>query len=177
MKGRRSQTIAPDHVSIGQVVGSHGIKGGLKVTPLTDFLERFEIGNRLFLGGVAHTILDAHRHKEQVRLTLSDITHPEAGDELRWEYLTVPKTDLPILDDDEYMADDLIGLDVVTTEGRSLGPVLKVTPNPAHDLLEVDGAMIPMVKEFIKMIDFEAKTITVQLIPGMAPGEDAEEIR
>ena len=70
----------------------------------------------------------------------------------------------------------LIGLEVVTGEGRSVGTVAEIWPTPAHAVLVVRGGgggevLIPSVPEFVTAIDLNARRITVRLLPGMeGPG-------
>ena len=71
--------------------------------------------------------------------------------------------------------DDMIGLKVVTLEGRELGSVDEVLAYPAQDILKIGEVMIPLVKQFVKSVDFEKATITVDLIPGMLPEDEEEE--
>ena len=64
----------------------------------------------------------------------------------------------------------LIGLAVVTEEGRSVGSVAEIWPTPAHPVLVVRGrgeVLIPSVPEFVKAVDLAERRITVRLLPGM----------
>lgn len=176
MAGRRQNTEPEGHVRVGQIVGPFGIKGGLKVVPTTDFPERFEAGSLLYLDGDAHRIVESHWHKTQVRLVLDGIETPEQAEDLKWRYLTVPAGNRPKLEGDEYLVSDLVGMSVVEG-GVTLGRVKEVIRAPAQDLLCVDGTLIPCVREFVKRVDLAGRTIEVELIEGMRPGEDAEEVR
>jgi 16S rRNA processing protein RimM len=64
----------------------------------------------------------------------------------------------------------LIGLEVVTEEGRTVGTVAEVWPSPAHAVLVVRGAgevLIPSIPEFIRAVNLPERRITVRLLPGM----------
>jgi len=162
----------PSPVRIGQIVGAFGLKGEVKVDPLTDFWERFQKGTRLRLKDNWVTVESYREHKNRPMLKLSGVNDATAAEKLQWEYLEAIIADAPELDDDEYLTEDLIGMKVVTTEGKELGEVDDVIGNPAHDILQIGEILIPVVKEFIKDIDLDKEVITVQLIPGMLPGED-----
>jgi 16S rRNA processing protein RimM len=73
----------------------------------------------------------------------------------------------------EYLDVDLIGCAVVGTDGRQYGKVSRVEHYPASDMLIVGKHMLPMVGAFIKSIDVAAKTITVDVPPGLLD-DDAE---
>ena len=152
---------------VGQIVGAFGLKGSVKVVAMTDFLERFSKGSRLRLKGEWVEVEDFRIHKKRPLLKLSGVTTATAAEALQWEYLEIPAEEKPELEEDEFLSEDLIGLEVVTVEGQELGVVDDVIPMPAHDVIQVGELLIPAVREFVKDIDFDANKMTVQLIPGM----------
>jgi 16S rRNA processing protein RimM len=153
-------------VRVGQIVGAHGLKGQVKVVPLTNLVQRFAPGARLRMQEKWVEIRDAQWHKERLLIRLFGYDDRTAAEGLQWEYLEAPDQ-APEMDEDEYLTEDLLGLDVYTEEGELLGVVEEVLMNPAHDVIVVGDIMIPGVKEFVKMIDFDENRITVHLIPGM----------
>jgi 16S rRNA processing protein RimM len=157
---------------IGQIVGAFGLKGEVKVEPLTNFWERFQKGTRLRLKGEWVTVEGYREHKNRPMLRLSGVNDATAAESLQWEYLEAILTDAPELEEDEFLTEDLFGLRVVTTDGKELGEVDDVLTTPAHDVLQIGEILIPVVKEFVKDIDLDNEVITVQLIPGMLPGEE-----
>jgi 16S rRNA processing protein RimM len=162
----------PTPTRIGQIVGAFGLKGEVKVEPLTSFWDRFQKGARLRLKGDWVTVEGYREHKNRPLLRLSGVNDATAAEALQWEYLEAILADPPELEEDEFLTEDLIGLRVVTTDGQELGEVDDVLGTPAHDILQIGEILIPVVKEFVKDIDLEEEVITVQLIPGMLPGEE-----
>jgi 16S rRNA processing protein RimM len=157
-------------VRVGQIVGAFGLKGQIKIQPLTDFAEtRFFKGARLRMGDEWVEIETISSHKGRPLVKLKDVDTVEAAEALQWKFLEA--TDRPKLAKNEYLVKDLVGLTVQTAEGESLGTVNEVLPNPAHEILVVGEIMIPLIDQFVKKIDLPAKTVTVQLIPGMRPDE------
>lgn len=156
-----------ESVTIGQVVGPHGIKGGLKVKPTTDFIGWFEPGKRIFINDVAYTIKRMTTHKTQVRVETKEIPDRNFAETLQWAKITVPADEMPELDEDEFYTADLIGLKVIDESGKVLGKIDDVMQTPAHDILLIGSAMIPAVQEFVKDVNLEDGTITVAPIPGM----------
>ncbi len=156
-----------DVVTIGQVVGPHGIKGALKIKPSTDFLERFEPGRRIFISGKPYTIKRMTTHKTQVRVETKEIRDRNEAETYQWADVTVPADEMPELDDNEFFTSDLIGLKVIDESGKELGKVDDVFQSPAHDILMVGTGMIPAVQEFVKDVDLENGVITVAPILGM----------
>ena len=161
----------PAFVPVGRIVGSHGLKGQVKVELLTDFPERMAKGARLRLKDDWVTVEAFQWHKERPLLKLSGIRDINAAQALQWEYLLAVDA-RPELEEDEFLTADLVGLAVQTVEKVALGTVDKVLSLPAQDVLVVGEIMIPVVKEFVKDVDLEKGVISVALIPGMLPDEE-----
>lgn len=155
---------------VGQIVGAFGLKGQVKIQPLTDFAqERFRKGARLRLDGEWVEIETSSVHKGRPLLKLKGIETIDAAEALQWKYLEA--ADRPKTGRGEFLVSDLLGLSVVTSEGENLGVVDEILQNPAHEILVAGEIMIPLVEQFVKEIDLKGKTITVELIEGMRPGE------
>ena len=158
---------------IGQIVGAFGIRGQVKVDPSTDFLDRFAAGSRLRLNGNWVEVETFAVHKKRPLIKLRGIDTTNQAEALQWQYLETPTERKPDLADDEFLSADLVGLKVVTVEGRELGKVTDVIPMPAHDVIQVGELLIPAVVEFVTDVDLDAGIMTVKLIPGMLP-EDGD---
>lgn len=159
-------------IRVGQIVGAFGIRGQVKVKPLTDFIERFDVGRRLRLQGDWITVKACAEHKGSLIMSLSGVTDRNRAEALQWQYLEAIADERPDLDEDEFLTSDLIGLKAIDDQGNTLGTVRAVQRYPAHDVLVVDAVLVPAVSEFVVRVDLEAKTITLRPIPGMF--EEAE---
>ena len=154
-------------IPVGRIVGAFGIRGQVKVEPLTDFGERFDTGRILYLDGEPLKIKSSQFHKNQFLLGFSEVPDATAAERLQWKTLEADDDVDLDLEEDEYLTRDLIGLMVLTVEGRPLGKVDEVLPYPAQDVIVVGSIMIPAVKEFVKQVDLENKKIIVKLLEGM----------
>lgn len=159
--------IPNNHVVIGQIVGAHGVKGGLKVMLMTEFEDRFEPGAQIFIKALPYKISRNSYHKDQVRIMVDAIRDRNLAEELQWEYVTVPEDQLPQLNEDEVLAKDLIGLKAIDQHGTELGLVESLLPSPAQDLLVIAGHLVPAIPEYIEEVDFDARTIKINTIPGL----------
>lgn len=148
-------------------MGAFGLKGQVKVLPMTDFLERFQKGARLRLNEGWVEVETFSIHKERPLIKFRGINDIASAEKLQWAYLEVPVPERPELDDDEFLTEDLIGLRVSTVDGIELGKIDDVVAMPAHDVIKIGELLIPAVLEFVKDVDLEAGTMTVKLIPGM----------
>jgi 16S rRNA processing protein RimM len=156
-----------EFLRVGQIVGAFGLKGQVKVLPMTDFLERFQKGARLRLNEGWVEVETFSIHKERPLIKFRGINDIASAEKLQWAYLEVPVPERPELDDDEFLTEDLIGLRVSTVDGIELGKIDDVVAMPAHDVIKIGELLIPAVLEFVKDVDLEAGTMTVKLIPGM----------
>lgn len=152
---------------IGQVVGVFGVKGQLKVEPLSDFEERFEPGASIWIDQVEYRVSSLGWHKGQARIGLRGLTSVEEAEELRGKKLYADASVRPELDEDEFYAGDLIGLVAFDATGKRLGKVRSVVPSPAQDLLDVDGVLVPMVKQFVQSVDVAGGRVVLTPIGGM----------
>lgn len=164
-----------DWVAIGEIVGTFGVRGELKVVPLTDFPDRFEQTPTVYVGD-AHTpfaIRSARIHKAQVLLTLAGVENPESAERLRGSRLWIPATELRPLAEDQYYLHDVVGLRVRHVNGANLGTISDVMPSAGGDLYVVrndtTGAevLLPAVKAFIKQVDIAGGIVIVDPIPGI----------
>ena len=156
---------------VAQIVGVFGLKGVLKVRPMTDFLERFEPGSSLLLDGREVVIEEVSVQQNKLLVKLEGVDHVDDGRALQFHYLEAPTDFVPELDEDEYRTVDLVGLHVFTTDEEPLGVVKDIFSTPAHDVIVVGEILIPAIKEFVKEIDIPNGRMVVKLIEGMRPGE------
>lgn len=157
-------------VRIGQIVGAFGIKGQVKVEPLTNFESRFQPGNTVFIDDKPFVIQKFQIHKNRPLVKLKGVENMTQAEALQWKYMDAEGE--PDLEDDEFLIEDLIGLKVVTEDGEELGVVDDIEDYPAHQIVIVGEIMIPLVDEFVTEIDLDEEIMRVKLIYGMRPGED-----
>jgi 16S rRNA processing protein RimM len=109
-------------------------------------------------------------HKGAVIVKFVGIDDMTAAESLRDAEVLANEACLPQLAEDQFYIDDLIGLDVVTTDGESLGKIMEVLQSPANDVYVTERAMIPAVKEFVLKIDFEKNKVVVRSVEGLVQG-------
>jgi len=158
-------------IVIGKIVAPFGRKGEAKVVPFTDFPERFKELGEVYVGSEAaggmRSIQGARLHKGSVLIKFEGIDNITAAEALRGAEIRIRESDLLPLEEGTYYIHDLIGLDVLTTEGENLGKVKEVLTGPAQDVYVTERAMIPAVKEFVVSIDLQKKQIVVNPIEGL----------
>jgi 16S rRNA processing protein RimM len=160
-------------VAVGRILGPWGLRGELKVQPLTDFPERFEPGCSLYVDGVAYAVERCRWHRGKAYIRLSGIDSATAAEALRQRFLEVPEEELKPLSEGEYYQFQIVGLDVRTTEGQPLGKVTQILSTASNDVFVVRGEggelLIPALEDVIKAIDLDGGWMEVELVEGLLP--------
>lgn len=165
----------PDLIRIGQITAPHGVRGAVRVFPLSDFPERYRTLRRALLGGADRPVGVRFRGfvKNLVILELDGFTDRTQTEGLRGQYILVPRSEVHPLPEGHYYDFDLLGIAVVDVEGTPLGKLVDVDHHsPVHDLYVVETApgkryMVPAVKQFVKAIDLAEGKMVIQPIPGL----------
>jgi 16S rRNA processing protein RimM len=79
--------------------------------------------------------------------------------------VSVARDALPAMGEGHYYLADLVGLEVVTTQGAALGVVREWLSNGPQDVMQVSGErvrLIPWVPTVVTKVDLAAKRIEVQ---------------
>lgn len=120
------------------------------------------MGATLWVGGVPAKIILSRRVGGGRRAIKLD------REVARGETLTIRRAELPEPDADHYYVFQLVGLEAIEHDGRSLGRVRDVLPGTANDNLELeDGTLVPMIEDAIRTVDLERGTIVLN--PGFIP--------
>ena len=180
---------------VGRVVAAQGLRGELRVNPLSDFPERFTRPGRRWLRpaqgrrGEAAVITEVELlsgrqlpGKELFVIRLEGVNDRSSAEALVGQELLVPAADRPKLARGEFHLLDLVGLEVRLLEGsdaespaqagRCIGTV-KDLIHAGNDLLEVEltagGAplWIPFVRAIVPEVQLEAGWIGITPPPGL----------
>ena len=159
-------------IKLGLITAPQGIKGELRVLPYTDEPTRFSEIEAVLLDGKRLQIEGVRYMKNVAVLKLRGIDDRNAAEAQRNKELFLDRDDMWEQPDDTYFIDDLIGCSVVKEDGASVGTLKQIHSRPAQDLYEIEKAdgstfLLPAVKEFIKGVDLERRTITVKIIEGL----------
>jgi 16S rRNA processing protein RimM len=165
-------------LEVGVVIGTHGLRGDLKVQPLPTGDLALPGAREVYLkdskGLLArHEAVRSSLHKQNILLRLSGLEDRPAVEALIGSSVWMVKTDLPELDDEQYYWSDLEDLEVVDQQQGILGQVVGMFTTPAHDILEVDGPageiLIPAIEPFLVRLDREKGQLHVNLPEGLVP--------
>jgi len=144
-------------VRVGRVGRPHGIRGEVTLLPDLDDDRLFTVGSVFSVDGRqdALEIATARRHRQGWLLGFIGVDDRTAAEELRGTVLNVAA-------DDSVPAghSDLIGRQVRDVDGAVLGAVVAVEPNPAHDILVLEGDVL-VPAPFVRSVDDDHVTVEV----------------
>lgn len=166
----------------GKIVGTHGVRGEVRVDPWSDSPEFVkQLKHLYFDGGKVRVPLASSRvHKNQVLLKLEGVDTVEQADALRGKVLWLDREEVQ-LPEGVVFQQDLIGLRAVDgITGAVYGTLEEVLPTGANDVYRIRGAggkeyLFPAVAHMIQKTDVERGVIELLPIPGIFDdgGEEA----
>ena len=157
------------YLTLGQVAGAHGVRGGLKVNSFTDPPEG------LLEHGAWHLLSAAGREQDvrlkggdayrgQLRVELEGVTDRDVAQGLAGYWVQVARSELAPPAAREHYREDLIGLAVVNGNGAALGEVSHFVDLPAGAVMVVRGARehwVPATPPHLLRVDAASRTVYV----------------
>ncbi len=152
-------------LQIGVIVKPQGIRGELKVKPLTDDPNRFTKLKNVLIDGTAYRVVSARVALDAVFVLLSGVNDRNVAEGFRGKFMCVDRKDAVIPEKGRYFIIDIIGCILKTDDGRVIGKITDVTPARA-DVLTVDcgerGIMrFPFLKDLNADVDIINKIMIV----------------
>lgn len=164
-------------IAVGQVMGTHGVHGDLRVklhNPESDVLFDLQ-GVHLRAQGVTrwHDLADVRPGGKGLIVRLSGVNDPEQAKALYGHEVCVERADLPELPAGEFYHCDLEGVPAVNAAGESVGTVERVVEYPAADVLRLVGPRgvleVPMREPYLLAVDLQAGHVMVDQLDDLEP--------
>lgn len=160
-----------DLIIVGKILNTHGIKGVLKIMPITSDIKRFSKTDYLIIEDKEYSIESIFYKDKFVFIKFKEFDNINDVLKFKNQFVYIKEEDRVKLKKDTYFISDLIGLNVYDTEKNKLGKIINIIENPANDLYEIEDAkgethLVPSVKEFVKEIDLKSGII-IKPIRGM----------
>lgn len=158
-----------EFLEAGKIVNTHGVKGEVKIQPWADsadFLRRF---NTIYIDGAAVRMRSSRVHKGFLIALLEGVQDVESAMKLKNKVIFINRDDAG-LEQDEFFIQDILGAEVVSEDGETLGKLADVLDLPAGRIYVVKGEreiLIPARDEFVLKTDVEAGKITVRMMEGL----------
>ncbi len=165
-----------EQIPVGKIIGTHGIKGVVRVFSYSGNIESLQCASTVSLTGVGNRVSEygvkgVSTHGTVFLLTLdgfSDINEvlPLVGAEI-----CLKRSQFPATEEDEYYWRDLIGLSVFTDQGLLLGTLIDIFETGSSDIYVVKGGereyLIPAIADVISHVDISGKRMVITPLDGL----------
>ena len=156
-----------ERIVIGRIGAAHGIRGELRIIPLTDFPERFAALREVMVGDELLHIESVKPQGKNFLMRFREYAVREDAQKLTGRLLTVARAEAAPLDEGEYYVFDIVGLTVYDEEDNELGTVENVLRTGSNDVYAVrseDGReiLIPALRAVVREIDVPGGRMTVR---------------
>jgi 16S rRNA processing protein RimM len=169
-------------IVLGKVVDAYGLRGAVRVHSFADDPESWGGMPRWWLGRDGDApemwrclrLIRCRGQSGSLIASLDGIDDRQAAESLRGMLIGAPREELPAPEDGAYYWGDLVGLDVVNTQGQAVGRVAGLIGTGANDVLRVmaeseegkegkEGKerLLPFVDAVIREVDVPGRRIRV----------------
>ncbi len=151
-------------ITVGEIVKAQGIKGELKVKPLTDDISRFKKLKKVYVCGVLYEIKSLRICDGFVYVALSGIVDRNAAEKLSKKEMQIDRSDAIDLPENTYFISDIIGCEVFLSDEKYVGIVDYIYQNGSADVYEVKGeknVMFPFLGSLVLSVDIVNKKIVL----------------
>lgn len=160
------------YLEAGQIVGTHGIRGEVRVQPWCDSAEVLSSLTTLYYDeGQTPVTVSTRPHKNIALMKIDGVDTVQDAAVLRGRILYLNRSDLKLAEG-TYFVQDLIGLHVIDADsGEEYGTLTNVSPTGANDVYHIrtaDGeVLIPAVPSVIIETDVDSGLMKIRPIKGM----------
>ena len=154
-----------DKLKVGLIVKPQGIKGEVKIQPLTDDINRFKNLKEVIIDDKNYRVLKAVIGGGTVFLTISGISDRNTAETFRGKFLYVTRENAVPLEEGRYFIADIIGCELLNDKGEKLGQITDVTPNRVDVITvkKIDGKIMrfPFLNDLVIDVDIINQKMTV----------------
>ncbi len=162
-------------ISIGKIINFHGILGEAKVGYSDP--KRIESAKKVIVKNIPLNIEKIRFHKNFAIVKFKEISDINELLNFKGENIYLAKEEVKNqLEEEEYLIDDLVGLNVFDDKDDFIGIVDSIAKSTGNDILSVKpenkkygNILIPFVKELVPIVDVKAKKIVIKPIKGLLP--------
>lgn len=162
-------------LEIGKIVGTHGVRGEMRVQPWCDNGEFFKQFSSMYFdakGEKCMKIVSVRPHGNVVLLKLEGVDTVEAAAAMRGRVLFMDRNEAN-LDDDTWFIQDLIGCEVLDADdGRKYGTLSDVSETGANDVWHVKGDdgkeyLLPAIPPVVIETDVKNGVVKIRPMKGI----------
>ena len=156
-------------MSVGVILGAHGVHGELKLRLTTDDPDHLSTIEAVYLGDEERSrrLVSLRGHGEQAIIRLAGVDSPEQASALRGVPVRIAGVDVKPAVPGEFFLYQLIGLTAYDEGGSELGRVTDLIETGAHDVFVISprtgpDLLIPNHPDFVPSIDPSGGTMVVR---------------
>jgi len=152
-------------IKIGQIVKPQGIKGQVKVKPLTDDVSRFDDLKSVYIDGTEFAIQQTSYLNNFVVLKLKGIDDRNSAETLKDKFIQIDKANAVELGENEYFISDLIGCTIKDEANKKIGEITDCENFGSADV--ITGKILtkefrfPFLNKIVIKIDTNSKEFVV----------------
>ena len=163
-------------LQVGAISSTHGIRGEVKVFPMTDDPKRYQTLKDVILDtGKEQLTLEIEGvkfFKQFVIVKFKGIDNINDIEKYKGCSLYVHRKDAVKLKKDEYFIADLIGMKVVTDEEEAFGELTDVLETGANEVYVIQTekygeVLVPAIRQCILDVDMETNIMRIHLLDGL----------
>lgn len=164
-------------VSIGYIAKIFGIKGDVKVIPLTDVPDRYTNLRKVTIQKRSgerkeYSLKGVSAIRGGLRISFTPAITVSEAEEIVGGYITVPEKEVPGLAKDCYYHFEIMDMEVYTGDGRYLGRIAEILSTGSNDVYVVRDQnnkeyMIPAIHDVVKEVDTKAKRMIISVMEGL----------
>jgi 16S rRNA processing protein RimM len=163
-------------IPVGKIIGTHGIKGQLKIHSYSGNFESLSSARSVVLKANDGTLREINlksfnANSGKFIIGLQDFDDIDVVKPLVGNELCLKRCNLPKLTEDEYYWSDLIGLQVETDDGILLGVIFDIFETGSSDIYVVRNEkreyLIPAIGDVVKQVDLDSGKIIITPLEGL----------
>ena len=168
-----------EFLETGKIVGTHGVKGMVRVQPWCDdgeFLTGFKYVYTDSEGKNRLRIKAAKPHGNVVLMTVDGVDSIEDAEKLRGKVIFINRKDVK-LPEGRYFISDILGCTVIDADSRTvLGELCDVTETGANDVWHIKKDekeyLVPAIADVIVDVNPENNLVVIRPLKGIFDNED-----
>lgn len=169
-----------EYLQIGKIVNTHGVRGEVRLIPLTDDPHRFDMLEWVYVEKgstmTKYSIKEVKYTKSSVVLKLSGIDSIESAQELRDSFVLVDRSNAIKLPKDSFFICDILGSSVIDENNVELGHLVDILQTGSNDVYIIKNEsgkelLLPALKSVVRAISPEQKRIDVTIPKGLFEDE------
>jgi 16S rRNA processing protein RimM len=170
-----------DLIVVGRILKTHGLKGALRIVPLTDHPDRFRPRNRMILetpdgSRKPCTLVSVGGEPNRLIVSCEELSSIEEASPFVRGWIKIPESEVRPLPEGRFYHFDLIGSDVFRADGKRVGRIEDILETGGNDVLVVRNGdkehLIPATREAVQAVDVAAKRVVLNPVKGLVEDDE-----